>query len=392
MSRAVLIGAATRRATVALLAALGAMAATALSGVAMAAVALPSALQRPALKVAQPASAHLQAVTRAGERLVAVGERGLVIYSDDSGRHWTQASVPVSVTLTAVRFASPGEGWAVGNMGAVLRSTDGGASWTRVFDGQRAATLALQAAQQAWDAVRPDASQAEHPLKLLLDDAQRLMDEGADKPFLDIALRADGSVLVVGAYGLAFASADSGRSWQARMAALPNPNGSTIYGAVERQREHYLFGEQGLLLRAADTGAAWTAQASPTAGSLFGALPLRSGALMLFGLRGKVYRSEQAGAPWVELQTPVDASLITGLQLADETVLLLGAAGQVVASHDQGRTFAALPMPTRFPFAGAAVAPDGMLVIVGARGLLRVPQPSSRPAQASLMYNARQSP
>lgn len=113
---------------------------------------------------------------------------------------------------------------------------------------------------------------------------------------------------------------------------------------------------------------------------------------MLFGLRGKVYRSEQAGAPWVELQTPVDASLITGLQLADETVLLLGAAGQVVASHDQGRTFAALPMPTRFPFAGAAVAPDGMLVIVGARGLLRVPQPSSRPAQASLMYNARQSP
>lgn len=341
-----------------------------------AAGALPAALQRPALAVARPTAAHLLAIARAGERLVAVGERGLVIYTDDAGRHWTQAKVPVSVSLTAVRFANGKEGWAVGNMGAVLRTTDGGASWTRVFDGLRAAALAGQAARQAWDAVKPDPALAEHPLNLLLQDAQRFVDEGADKPFLDIGLRADGSVLVVGAYGLAFSSSDGGASWQAQMRHLPNPEGGTYYGIAERQHEQFLFGEQGLLLRAAGQGmpdaAAFAAQASPAKGSLFGALPLQGGALVLFGLRGKVLRSAQPGAPWQEVATPVDASLLAGLQLPDETVLLLGAAGQVVASRDQGQTFAALPMTTRFPFTGAALAPDGGLLITGTRGLLRL--------------------
>jgi photosystem II stability/assembly factor-like uncharacterized protein len=358
-------------------------------GAAMAAVTLPAALQRPALMVARPTAANLLAVERNGGRLVAAGERGLIIFSDDSGRHWSQAKVPVSVTLTALRFANEREGWAVGNMGAVLRTVDGGASWTRVFDGQAAAVLAEKVAQQAWDAGKPDPQNADHPLNLLLQDAQRLVDEGADKPFLDIQLRADGSVLVVGAYGLAFSSADGGRSWQAHMKDLPNPNGATIYGAIQRQQEQYLFGEQGLLLRANATDAAFTAQTSPASGSLFGALTLKQGPLMLFGLRGKVYRSAQPGAPWTEVQTPVDASLITGLQLPDDTVLLLGAAGQIVASRDQGQSFTALPLKVRFPFTGATVAPDGMLVIVGTRGLLRMAQPTDGAAPATITKNAK---
>lgn len=37
-----------------------------------------------------------------GERLVAVGERGHIVYTDNkTTRRWTQARVPVSVTLTA---------------------------------------------------------------------------------------------------------------------------------------------------------------------------------------------------------------------------------------------------------------------------------------------------
>jgi photosystem II stability/assembly factor-like uncharacterized protein len=339
--------------------------------------ALPAALRRPALKAARPEQANLQTVVRAGNRLVAAGERGLIIYSDDSGRHWTQAQVPVSVSLTALRFANERDGWAVGNMGAVLRSTDGGASWQRVFDGKQAAALAEQAAQQAWDAVKPDPNNADHPLNLLLDDAHRLVDEGADKPLLDLRLHADGSVLVVGAYGLAYTTSDGGKTWQALMKNLPNPNGANWYGIAERQQEQYLFGEQGVLLRAATPDAAFAAQTSPSGGSLFGGLTTRQGALMLYGLRGKVYLSAAPGAPWTEVQTPVDASLISGLQLPDETVLLLGSAGQIVVSKDHGRSFTNLPLKTRFPFTGAAVAPDGTLVVTGARGLLRLPAATS---------------
>ncbi|MRW91824.1 photosystem II stability/assembly factor-like protein, partial [Duganella sp. FT80W] len=329
------------------------------------------------------------AVVRSGSRLVAAGERGLIIYSDDSGQHWSQAQVPVSVTLTALRFANEREGWAVGNMGVVLRSSDGGQSWKRVFDGKQAAELAEQAAQQAWDAVKPDPNNPDHPLNLLLSDAQRLVDEGADKPFLDLCLQGDGSALVVGAYGLAFSTADGGKSWQALMKNLPNPNGATYYGIAERQQEQYLFGEQGVLLRATGTtgaDAAFSAQTSPASGSLFGGLATRQGTLMLYGLRGKVYRSAQPGAAWTEVQTPVDASLIAGLQLADDTVLLLGSAGQIVASRDQGQSFTALPLKTRFPFTGATVAPDGTLIVTGTRGLLRLPAASltaAAPAKAT---------
>jgi len=337
--------------------------------------AIPAALQRPALAVAQPARANLQAIERAGQRLVAAGERGLVIYSDDGGRQWKQAAVPVSVTLTALRFSNEREGWAVGNMGVVLKTNDAGASWTKVFDGQGGAALALQAAQAAIDAARPDPDDAEHPLNRLLDEAKRLVDEGADKPLLALDLRDDGAVMVAGAYGLAFSSDDGGRSWRAHMAELPNPEGATWYGIARRGQERYLFGEQGLLLCAAGPGAAFASAASPAAGSLFGGLTLRDETLLLFGLRGKVYRSASADAPWQAVGTPADASLIGGVQLADGTVLLLGAAGQVVVSRDGGRSFSHLPLKERFPFTGAAVAPDGSLVLVGTRGLLRMAPP-----------------
>ena len=53
----------------------------------------------------------LNGITRAGKRLVAVGARGHILYSDDEGKSWKQASVPVSSDLTAVNFPTPQQGW-----------------------------------------------------------------------------------------------------------------------------------------------------------------------------------------------------------------------------------------------------------------------------------------
>src|SRR5881392_2872753 len=78
----------------------------------------------------------LTAITRAGDRLVAVGERGIVIFSDDHGGRWQQAKVPVSVTLCAVRFIDKRQGWVVGHAGVVLATRDGGSSWSKQLDGR----------------------------------------------------------------------------------------------------------------------------------------------------------------------------------------------------------------------------------------------------------------
>ncbi|MGC3983492.1 MAG: photosystem II stability/assembly factor-like protein [Pseudorhodoferax sp.] len=332
----------------------------------------PRALGEPALQAARPTQAVLQAVARAGgRRLVAVGERGLAIYSDDDGRSWTQAQVPVRCTLTALCFADARRGWAVGNMGVVLATEDGGAHWRRCLEGQAAAELALQAARAQLDAAAPG-SEAQAQAQQLREDAQRLVAEGADKPLLDIALRADGTLLAVGAYGLAFASADGGRSWQPQMHRLPNPEGLSYYGLAERRGESLLFGEQGLLLRAAGPEQPFAAQAALSGGSLFGALVLREGPLLLLGLRGRLWRSAEPGAAWTPVQTPVEAALVAGTQLDDGRVLLAGAAGQVLVGEDGGQRLRPLALAQRFPFAGLAQARDGALLLVGTRGLLRL--------------------
>lgn len=61
-------------------------------------------LDRPASTVGNLAGAHLNSVTTAGERLIAVGARGLIIVSDDAGTSWTQASSPSPATCWAFIF------------------------------------------------------------------------------------------------------------------------------------------------------------------------------------------------------------------------------------------------------------------------------------------------
>ena len=58
--------------------------------------------------------------THAGKRLVVVGDRGHILFSDDQGRTWTQARVPTRQLLTAVFFLDDKRGWAVGHDALVV--------------------------------------------------------------------------------------------------------------------------------------------------------------------------------------------------------------------------------------------------------------------------------
>ena len=82
-------------------------------------------------------------VVRVGTRIVAVGERGYIVYSDDEGKTWAQSTVPVSQTLTAVTFGSDTTGWAVGHEGIILRTDDGGENWALQLTGYDASRQEL---------------------------------------------------------------------------------------------------------------------------------------------------------------------------------------------------------------------------------------------------------
>ena len=95
-----------------------------------------SMAQAPNTDNLQPAVLSLKAstsllidVTRAGDRLVAVGARGHIVYSDNQGESWLQAPVPVRQLLTAVDFVDEKHGWAVGHDSLILHTSDGGETW-----------------------------------------------------------------------------------------------------------------------------------------------------------------------------------------------------------------------------------------------------------------------
>jgi photosystem II stability/assembly factor-like uncharacterized protein len=319
-------------------------------------------LTRPALPTPKATGAAMLAVARAGKRLIAVGERGIVLLSDDDAVTWRQAQVPVSVTLTGVQFVNERLGWAIGHLGVVLHTDDGGATWIRQLDGLQAAAIALQAAQEAAAA---DPADAERELAA----AQYLVDDGPDKPLLDLYFHNERTGFVVGAYNLAFRTDDGGSTWKSWMGHIANPRGMHLY-AIEPVGGHiYLAGEQGLLLRSSDGGESFTPVASPSKGTFFGLVAGANGELLVYGLRGRAFWSGDAGAGWTEVNTGTRTSISAGARLADGRVLIASQVGELVQSRDNGRSFEPVTHSDPLPVTGLAQSANGGLVLASPRGM-----------------------
>jgi photosystem II stability/assembly factor-like uncharacterized protein len=324
---------------------------------------------RPALMSRVATQSVLQAVTRAGNRLVAVGERGIVLLSDDSGQSWRQAKVPVTVTLTAATFPTARHGWAVGHFGVVLHSEDGGETWVRQLDGVAAARLALTAAQAG---VKTSGA-ADPTARRLLAEAQRLEKDGPDKPFFDLHFENEKSGFVVGAYNLMFRTEDGGKTWQYWSHRLDNPKASHIYAIRAAGDEVYLAGEQGLLARSRDGGKSFARLVTPYQGSYFALAVLPAGEIVVAGLRGNAYRSADHGASWRKVDIAVPVSVTTMTLVKGGTLLLANQAGQILLSRDSGQSMQVVQTPPLAPVNGVEGLADGALLVVGLRGVQRIP-------------------
>lgn len=315
-------------------------------------------LATPAAASALAQRALVNGLAAAGQRLVAAGQRGHILYSDDHGASWTQARVPVASDLTAVHFPTPEQGWAVGHDGVVLHSADAGASWTLQLDGRQAAQAMQAYYQRSGDA-------------RLLEEARRMVEQGPDKPFLDVWFRDASNGYVAGAFGLLFATTDAGKTWQPLMHAADNPRGLHLNAIRGIGGALYIAGEQGLVLRMGAGEERFAAVPTPYQGSYFGIVGTPQ-AVIAFGLRGNAFRSTDNGKSWHKVETRVPAGLTAGAVLAGERIVLASQGGHLLASTDHGATFAPLQAT---PGHSAALLADGQggLVIGGVRGLRRQP-------------------
>jgi len=294
-------------------------------------------------------------IARAGDRLVAVGERGHVLYSDDHGASWVQGRVPLRQMLTSVFFASPTSGWAAGHDGAILHTEDAGASWSRQRDGLKdqaqvnAAKLAQARTQLAAverqlqddpenDALADELEQAQ----LELEDAQWLRSRPVfAPPLMDIWFADAREGWAVGAFGTALHTADGGAHWQDIRSRLANPD-ELHYNAITGDGAGRLLiaGESGRLYRSLDGGRSWQQLASPWEGSWFGVLYLpRRDRVLVFGLEGMVFRSDDFGDTWQAADVAADTSFAGGFTDGEQEVVLVGGVGTVALSHDGGQVF-----------------------------------------------------
>jgi photosystem II stability/assembly factor-like uncharacterized protein len=286
----------------------------------------------PAEHLPASGTAMMLSATLAGRRIVAVGDHGVVMLSDDSGKSFRQArSVPVSSALTGVSFADATHGWAVGHWGVVMYTQDAGESW------------ALQ---------RTDLEN--------------------DQPLFSVYFKSEQEGWAVGLWSLMLHTVDGGKSWMT--IKLPPPPGAkkadrNLYRIFGDQNGNlFIACEQGRVLRSADDGATWRYIETGYAGSFWTGVALPHGVLLVGGLRGTIYRSSDEGNTWTASHSTFNSSVTDMVQLNSSSILAVALDGVSLVSNDDGASFTGTQRPDRVPLTAVVTAPSGNAVVFSANG------------------------
>ncbi len=312
---------------------------------------------QPAMPSALASRRLLTAVARAGTRLVAVGDHGHILLSDDRGSNWRQAAqVPVRVLLTSVFFVTPQTGWATGHDAVILATRDGGETWDLQYS-----------------------------------------DPEAEAPLLTIHFTSPTDGLAAGAFAMMLETRNGGATWVPRdlqgRASATGPVSTGSGGGGSAQDGHlnhifagadgtlYIAGEFGLIHRSGPGERAFTTTETGYEGSFWGGLEAADGSVLAFGMRGTIWSNRAAGggAPeagaWRPVVSGIRQSLSGGTVLEDGTVMLAGLGGTLLWSQDHGRSFEATVLPSREDLTAALPGEAGDLVVFGEGGVSRIRSP-----------------
>lgn len=275
----------------------------------------------------QASKVPVNAAAMAGKRVVAVGDYGGIIYSDD-GKNYTQAKVPTRTPLTSVVFANDQQGWAAGHDGTILGTSDGGKSWT---------------------ILRQHRGKEEVLLSIWFEDAEH--------------------GLAVGQFGLALETVDGGKSWN-EIVLLDGEAGERHMQHVFSAGDGVLLiaAEGGTVLRSSDNGKHWQAINTGNKGSFWVGAALADGSVLMAGMRGHVYRSKDRGLTWAEMESGTQQSL-TGIAQTETGVQIVGLGGVNLVSRDHGAHFEASTRKDRASQSAVAFL-NGSPLYFGATGVL----------------------
>lgn len=271
-------------------------------------------------------------IALAGNRLVAVGDHGIVVFSDNEGETWTQALVETESMLTSVAFADESTGWSAGHGGLILGTKNGGKTWHLL-----------------------DSPASEHD------------------SFLDVLVVGPDHIVAVGAYGLFCESKDGGASWEIRYVLEEDMHINRLTRASDGRI--LLAGESGTLAVSEDSAKTWDALDSPYDGSLYGLWELADGAWLTHGLRGHAFRSDDQGASWKQIEIDHEVLIMSQAELSRNRVVMGGLGGWLFVSHDGGKTFISRHTEALASTAEFLVLPSGQVALVGHGGVAIIDVP-----------------
>lgn len=301
----------------------------------------------------------LLATAKAGERVVTVGERGVILYSDDEGGTWKQAEVPVQFTLTSVAFADEKIGWALGHDLLILGTKDGGESWQM----------------------------------------QNFMPE-EDVPLLSLMVVNAKKVFAVGGRGNLFTTEDGGENWVREVLLTKDELDAHLFSIGESSRGNiFITGEAGNMFISQDQGSSWQQiltpvvpedelefgyaeknEADPDAmpyygpyvGSYFGTVFHPKGRIIAYAMLGNAFASDDEGKTWKKLKTGQEKSFIDSKVLSDGSILMAGLGGLLVRSHDLGESFEDLSQKDKISIHGITPLGGGKWHFATAAGVKTV--------------------
>jgi len=269
-------------------------------------------------------------VLKSGNRLIAAGERGHIILSDDNGETWRQAeTVPTRSTLTTL-YALGDRVWAAGHDSVILTSADRGENWTRQY-----------------------------------------FDPDRQQPIMDLIFLDRNQGIAVGAYGLMLVTTDGGRNWEDRVVSEEY---DAHLNAILRMADGRLLiaGEAGYSYRSSDSGETWEPMAMPYEGSMFGAVLASESCVLFYGLRGHVMRSCDDGDSWEQLNTGSEATLLGAAQ-QDGKVLLAGNGGVILEYNGDGG-FSQRLHSSGVDFSAVMALGAGQFLLTGEEGVYFYPE------------------
>jgi photosystem II stability/assembly factor-like uncharacterized protein len=333
------------------------------SSYAVANITFQDVLDQPSAKSRLASKSLLVGVAMAGPRIVGAGQHGHIVYSDDQGKSWSQATVPVSCDLVAVHFPTPQKGWAVGHDGVVLHSSDGGANWVKQFDGRVAAKLMESTYANGASTVPIGEATTS-----LAEEIKKFSDQGADKPFLDVWFENESTGYIVGAFSLIFRTTDGGKNWTPLYDLIDNPKRYHLYAIRPVGQELYITAEQGTVFKLERTSGRFKALKTPYTGTFFG-ITGKPGALIAFGMRGNAYRSRDNGGSWMKVETGVPVGLMGATVTRDGRIVMVSQGGNVLVSSDDGASFVQAKIEQPTPAAGVTALDGTTLALVGQLGV-----------------------